>query len=66
MHIKGRFLEFRMYHNFDNLFNKLSKRTFNKKRVSFSKRYRVKSIRLAIMQGIPQLSCARQLALFLF
>ena len=51
--IKGRFLEFRRYHNFANLFSKLSKTVFTKKLVSFSKKYKVNSIRLAVLRGIP-------------
>ena len=36
---KGRFLEFRKYHNFVNLFSKLSESTFLKKKLaSFSKK----------------------------
>ena len=50
---KGRFLEFRRYHNFANLFSKLSKTVFTKKLVSFSKKYKVNIIRLAVLQGIP-------------
>ena len=38
-----------MYHNFANLFYKLSESTFYKKWVSFHKKYRVRSIRLAVM-----------------
>ena len=34
-----------MYHYFANLFFKLSESTFDKEGVSFSKKYRVKSIR---------------------
>ena len=30
MHLKGRFLEFRMYHSFTNLFSILSESTFTK------------------------------------
>ena len=30
LNFKGRFLEFRMYHNFANLFSKLSENTFYK------------------------------------
>ena len=39
-HFKGRFLKFRRYQNFANLFSKLSETTFYKE-VSFSKKYRV-------------------------
>ena len=42
------------------------KALFTRKYVSFSKKYRFKSIRLAIFRGIPYLCCAHQLALFLF
>ena len=42
-----------MYHEFANLFSKLSKSTFYKELVSFSKKYRSKSIRLAVLRGIP-------------
>ena len=38
-----------MYHKFANLFSKLSESTFYKDQVSFSKKYRVISIRLAIL-----------------
>ena len=41
-----------MYHNLAGLFSKLSESTFYKE-ISFSKRYRGKSIRLAILRGIP-------------
>ena len=39
--VKGRFLDFRMYHYFTNLFSKLSKSTFNKE-ISYSKKERFK------------------------
>ena len=42
-----------MYHNFANLFSILLESTFNKERSDFSKKYIFKSIRLAILQGIP-------------
>ena len=48
---KGRFLKFRRYHNFANLFSKLLESTFHKG--MSSKEYRVKSIRLAVLGGIP-------------
>ena len=50
MYIKGRFPEFRMYHNFANLFSKLLKNTFYKE---ISKRYSLICSRLAILRGIP-------------
>ena len=52
-HIKGRFRLFRMYHNFAYLFYKLSESSFYKEMSKFSKEYRVKSIRSAVMLGIP-------------
>ena len=55
-----------MYHNFTNLFSKLSESPFYKEYVSFSKTYRLKSVRLAVLQGIPQLCCPHQLVLILF
>ena len=42
-----------MYHNFDNLFYKLSESTFYKEMSKFQKKYRVKSIRIAVIQGMP-------------
>ena len=45
------FLEFRRYHNFASLFSTLSESIFFKK-VSFSIKYRAKSIRLAVLRGI--------------
>ena len=38
---------------------------FTKKLVSFSKKYKDNSIRLAVLQRIPYLCCAHQLELFL-
>ena len=40
-----------MYHNFANLFSKLSESTFYKE-ISSNKKYRVKSISLVVLQGI--------------
>ena len=52
--IKGTFLEFQMYQSLANLFSKLSESTlYKEKQVIFSKKYRVISIRLAILRGIP-------------
>ena len=45
MTIKGRFLEFRRYHKFANLFSKLSESTFLQKNKSVS----VKSIELNVL-----------------
>ena len=43
-----------MYHNLADLFSKLSESTFYKEiKVSFSKKYRDKNIRLAFLRGIP-------------
>ena len=42
-----------MYHNFAYLFYKLSESTSNKEMSKLSKNHRVKSIRSAVMQGIP-------------
>ena len=42
-----------MYYNLVDLFSKLSEALFTRKQVSFSKRYRVKSIRFAVLRGIP-------------
>ena len=47
------------------LFFKLSESIFYKE-ISFSKKYRFKSIRLAVCEGFPNSACAHQLALFLF
>ena len=42
-----------MYHNFAKIFSKLLESTFQKgKKVSFNKKYRVKSIRLALLRRI--------------
>ena len=50
---KGRSLKFRRYHNFANLFSKLSESTFSQRNKQVSvKKYRVKSTRLAVLQGI--------------
>ena len=35
LHLKGRFLKFRMYHNFANLFSKLLESTFYKETSKF-------------------------------
>ena len=51
--VKGRFLKFRRYHNFANLFSKFSETTCYKEISKFSIKYRVKSIRLAVSRGIP-------------
>ena len=53
MNLKGRFLKFRRYHNFANLFSKLSETTFYEEIRKFQYKYRVKSIRLAVLRGIP-------------
>ena len=51
---KGKFMELRKYHKFANLFSKLSESTFNKELSKFKKKkYNVKSIRLAVLLGIP-------------
>ena len=50
---KGRSLKFRRYRNFSNLFSKLSESTFSQRNKQVSvKKYRVKSTRLAVLQGI--------------
>ena len=46
--IKGRFLEFQRYHNFANLFSQLAESTFYTEIRKFQKKYRAKSIRLAV------------------
>ena len=41
-----------MSHKFANLFSKLSESTLYKEKISYSKKYRLNSIRLAIFRGI--------------
>ena len=50
--LKGRFLEFQMYRN-ANLSSKLLESIFHKELSNFSKKCKFKSIRLAVLQGIP-------------
>ena len=52
--LKGRFLGFRINHNFSNLFATLSESTFYKRISKFQKKKnRFKSIRLAVLRGVP-------------
>ena len=52
-----------MYQNFANIFFKLLESTFQSQKVSFNKKHRVKSIRLALLRRIPLL-CTPVSAIF--